>query len=95
MATYDDLSVQAPAWRSELEAKLTAHGGSDLVVPYSQVARAFPSREPNPKSFQIPLIDPKELQQWAELKGWHVQLTHDMEASDGHPPVRFVGLAKG
>lgn len=94
MSNYEQLLSRAPSWRDELEAKLMAHGGDDLVAPYSQVALGFPSNQPNPRSFETPLIDSQQLQDWASTRGWHAQLTQDMEASDGYPPVHFTKSAR-
>jgi hypothetical protein len=92
MLKFEDLQARAPEWRAELERKLAAHGGADVAAPYSQVAFAFPSPEPNPRSFDIPSIDSLQLKQWATAHGWRVQLTREAQTSDpqGHPLVRFT-----
>lgn len=92
MRKFEDLQLRAPEWRGELERKLAAHGGADVVAPYGQVAFAFPSPEPNPRSFDIPSIDSLQLKQWAAAHGWRVQLTREAQAGDaqGHPLVRFT-----
>jgi hypothetical protein len=80
-----------------LKRELDAHGGDDVVVPYGQVALAFPSSEPNPLSFDSPLIDHGQLRQWALSEGWLVRPAPEMaaEESNGNPPVRFTKQPRG
>lgn len=83
----------APRWISALERGLNQRGENDLVVPYEQVALAFPSPEPNPLSFDSPLIEHNQLNQWASTQGWQIRSAPEMapEGSDvSHPPVRFT-----
>ena len=82
----------APKWVSALERALNVHGGDDVVVPYGQVALAFPSSEPNPLSFNNPLIEYDQLRQWALSQGWQVRPAPEMAAEEGtgYPPVRFT-----
>ena len=89
---YDKWIGNSQYWRDQLEKSLEMHGGNDVVTPYTNVAFAFPSRNPSPHSFDYPLIDQRGLMQWAESKGWEVRLAPKMaEEKDKHsPPVRFT-----
>lgn len=82
----------SPRWISALEDRLATHGGNDVVVAYEQIAMAFPSGEPNPHSFDSPLIDQDLLRQWALAQGWKIRFAPEMapQGSSGHPPVRFT-----
>lgn len=88
---FENWQKEAPRWISALADALTKHGEDDVVVPYGQVALAFPSSEPNPLSFDSPLIDHGQLRQWALTLGWKIRPAPEMAAkgSNGHPPVRF------
>ena len=83
---------RASSWLEALERGLGSHGGNDLIVPYAEVAMAFPSAEPNPLSFEAPLIDREKLRAWAEMHGWVVKPAPEArpQGDTGHPPVRFV-----
>lgn len=89
---YNDWINNSQEWRDELERALEKQGGSDVVALYENVAFAFPSNDPNPHSFDYPLIDQKRFISWAESKGWKVQLAPEMasEEDDHRPPVRFT-----
>lgn len=90
MPEHIERLARAAEWRAALGRALVTHGGADVVVPYSQVSCAFPSSQPNSRSFEVPLIDSAALKEWAGSNGWAVELTPEMEASDGYPPVRFT-----
>ena len=89
---YEKWTKEAQKWRDELGRKLEEYSGSDVVVPYENVALAFPSNDPHPYSFDYPLINQHGLKQWAESKGYSVQLTKDMafEEDRDTPLVRFT-----
>lgn len=89
---YDDWMRDSQQWRDKLDKALEQHGGEDVFTEYSNVAYAFPSREPHLDSFDFPMIDEKGLFQWAKSKGYEVQLAHDKAADeDKHsPPIRFT-----
>jgi hypothetical protein len=89
---YNEWIGNCQRWRDALQNKLEQHGGNDLVANYSDVAFAFPSKNPHPYSFDYPRIDDKTLLEWAESKGWKVQLAQEMatEKDKGAPPVRFT-----
>lgn len=89
---YSDWKNNSQKWQDELERALEKHGGSDVVTEYTNVAFAFPSKDPNPDSFDYPLIDRELFIHWAESKGWKVQLASEMASDkDKHrPPVRFT-----
>lgn len=83
----------ASNWRDELLRRLGASSECDVVIAYSQVACAFPSSEPNARSFDVPLIEFKQLKAWAAANGWAVELAHEMKASDDFTPVRFTRVS--
>jgi len=89
---YNEWIKNPQEWQDNLEIALEKHGGSDVVTEYTNVAFAFPSNDPNPYSFDYPLINQARLIHWAELKGWKVQLAQEMSSvRDKHtPPVRFT-----
>jgi len=93
MRDFKQLLERAPQWREELERALNAHGGKDVAAAYSDVARAFPSTDPNPRSFDIPLIDLAALKKLAAEHGWRVTRASEMHATDGLAPVRFMRIA--
>ena len=82
-------------WRVELERAILAHGSNDVVVAYRQVALAFPSTQPNPRSFHDPLIDQDRLKKWAATLKWQVKLAPEMSDPDRDdlPLVRFIKVA--
>lgn len=81
----------AQVWRSDLEQKLADAKSSDLLIPYPQVAVAFPSSRPHPDTFDHNCIDDESLKAWTEERGWEVS-TAPEKASDQNtlrPPIRF------
>lgn len=86
---YDTCLHDAPRWQLALSGALSAQDADDLVVPYEDVARAFPDRNPHPDSFDIPLIDGPQLRAWAEGKDWQVGLATEC-GRPGFPAVRFT-----
>lgn len=83
------------AWQTALDRALAAHGGSNALAHYPHVALAFPSPAPNPYTHDYPLIDYRELKEWASSRGWRVRPAPEC-APDGEkysPPVRFSRLA--
>ncbi|MBW2149759.1 MAG: hypothetical protein JRI22_22430 [Deltaproteobacteria bacterium] len=89
---YNDWVNNSQEWQDILERELEKHGGSDVITEYTNVAFAFPSKDPNPHSFDFPLIDQERFIHWAESKGWKVQLAPELASEeDKHrPPVRFT-----
>lgn len=82
------------AWQSALDRALAAHGGPDALAHYPHIAFAFPSEAPNPHTGEYPLIDYRELKQWAISRGWRVRPAPE-RAHGGeryNPPVRFTRL---
>lgn len=77
---YDKWINDSQRWQKSLQEKLDQHDGTDLVSMYSDVAFAFPSRDPHPYSFDLPKIDDVALLKWAKSKGWKVQLAHELTA---------------
>ena len=87
---YDQCIGNAGQYQSALKDALTSSTSKDVVVNYSDVARAFPARDPHPRSLDIPLIDDKWLKEWARELGWNVLLVSDGRTEDEFPRVRFV-----
>ena len=89
---YNDWINNSKKCQDKLEKALKQHGGTDIVIRYPDVAFCFPSNEPNPYSFDYPLIDHERFIQWAESNGWIVQLAPEIASEkDKHrPPVRFT-----
>jgi hypothetical protein len=89
---YDEWERNSQQWRAELDKALQEHGSSDVVTQYTNVAFAFPSHYPNPHSFDYPSIDERRLREWAEPRGWTVQLAPEVATTENkhHPPVRFT-----
>lgn len=79
--------------RLDIESKLSAHGGDDLVVPYTHVSIAFPSSQFDTRRPDVKLINQDALRAWASLRGWSISIANDMSASDGFSPVRFTRSA--
>ncbi|WP_156000779.1 hypothetical protein [Thioalkalivibrio sp. ALJT] len=78
-------------WKDALDSELEATDKKDLVIPYEQVVKAFPSSTPHPRSFDYPMIDDISLRQWALERGWQADLAPESlpENSSALPPVRF------
>ncbi|MDN3524483.1 hypothetical protein QWY79_04310 [Halomonas sabkhae] len=88
---------EAQDWQSALDRALEAHGGEAALAHYPHVANAFPSRSPNPHTGDFPLLDYRELKEWATYRGWRVRPAPE-RASEGeeyNPPVRFTRLEDG
>lgn len=75
-----------------LKNALEEHGGSDVVIPYSQVAQVFPSDIPHPDSFEYKLIDENRLLSWAQENSWKVEKVLDQPALKNSPPIRFTRI---
>ena len=89
---YNEWEKDSPRWRTELENKLTEHGGTDVVTHYKAVALAFPSSTLHPLMFDYPRIDESALRAWASARGLEVQTAPEMERGDdsASPPIRFT-----
>lgn len=72
------------------------HGGNDVVIPYWDIARLFPSSEPHPDSFDYKVIDDKSLKEWAANNGFEVSTVPEqaLENAKSSPPIRFRKKAK-
>ncbi|MCE8033915.1 MAG: hypothetical protein LPK20_11595 [Halomonas sp.] len=82
-------------WQHALDQALAAHGGPNALALYPHVAFAFPSSSPNPYTREYPLLDYRELKEWANSRGWRVRPAPE-RAPDGEkysPPVRFTRVA--
>lgn len=70
------------------------HGGTDIVIPYSDIARLFPSSEPHIDSFDYKKIDYHSLKEWASSNGFKVTTVPEQapENSKSSPPIRFIKM---
>lgn len=77
--------------RKDIEMKLATTNLSDLVIPYRDIAVAFPSSKPHPETFDHNLIDDTFLKVWAEELGWSVMTAPEMHINQNtlQPPIRF------
>ncbi|WP_111413388.1 hypothetical protein [Billgrantia lactosivorans] len=82
------------AWQHALDLALAAHNSEDALARYPHVAFAFPSSAPNPYTRDYPLLDYRELKEWASSRGWRVRPAPERApASEKYsPPVRFTRL---
>lgn len=79
---------------AEFEEAMNSQSGTDVVVPYSQVANAFSSDDPHPYSFDEKLIDKEKLLQWGKENGWEIKAAPELQ-DNGRPfafPVRFIKI---
>lgn len=92
MGNYDELLERSCEWRDVLEAKISAFVCDDMLVKFESVAFVFPSREPNPYSFDVPSIDKTALFAWAEEQNLVPTMApgqDDIEQT-GFPQIRFT-----
>lgn len=82
------------AWQHALALALAAHRSEDALAHYPHVALAFPSPSPNPYTREYPLLDYRELKEWASSRGWRVRPAPERAQADEKysPPVRFTRL---
>ena len=78
----------------EFEKIINSQSSIDIVVPYSQVANAFPSDDPHPYSFDEKLIDKDKLFQWGKENGWEIKAAPELQESDSPFafPVRLIKI---
>jgi len=76
---------------SVLLKAIEEHGGNDVVIPYWDIARLFPSSDPHPDSFDYKSIDQKSLMEWASDNGFEVSTVPDQAPANAKssPPIRF------
>ncbi|MDW7745419.1 hypothetical protein [Halomonas sp.] len=88
---------ESRAWQSALDRALSAHDSEDALARYPHVAFAFPSASPNPYSRDYPLLDYRELKEWATSRGWRVRPAPERAPANEKysPPVRFTRLPRG
>ncbi|MDI5892433.1 hypothetical protein [Halomonas rhizosphaerae] len=88
---------ESRAWQSALDRALSAHDSEDALARYPHVAFAFPSTAPNPYSRDYPLLDYRELKEWATSRGWRVRPAPERAPAGEKysPPVRFTRLHQG
>ena len=79
-------------FRKDIAEKLSKCEFDEVVVPYSQVARAFPSDTSDTRRFNAKYIDQDELSAWSLALLWSVDIANDISDSDGYHPVKFVRL---
>ncbi|WP_104204439.1 hypothetical protein [Billgrantia saliphila] len=87
-------SRDSRAWQHALAQALAAHHSEDALALYPYVAFAFPSASPNPYSREYPLLDYRELKEWAISHGWRVRPAPELVLAEEKysPPVRFTRL---
>ncbi|HEY7884918.1 MAG TPA: hypothetical protein VIC08_08245 [Cellvibrionaceae bacterium] len=75
-----------------LKKAFDEHGGTDVVIPYGQVAQVFPSDIPHPDSFEYKVIDDDKLLSWARENSWKVEKVPAQAVSKNSPPIRFTRI---
>lgn len=84
---------EALHWQAALERKLKKASSNQLEVPYEQVARAFPSQNPDPETFDFSLIDDMTFIPWAEVRGWRAIVIPDSSAGEtSFPFILFTKI---
>jgi len=82
---------QAAERRSALGKGIENHESNDVLVPYPEIALAFPSNEPNPYSFDYPSIDQQSLLVWAEQNNLEARKAPEKTPEgEMNPPIRFI-----
>lgn len=77
---------EAIQWQEALERKLKKASVNKLEVPYGQVARAFPSQNPDPETFDFSLIDDMTFIPWVEVRGWRAIVIPESSAGETSSP---------
>lgn len=69
-------------------------GGTDVVIPYLDIARLFPSDDPHPDSFDYKVIDHHALKEWVANHGFKVTTVPEQtpDHAKSSPPVRFMKI---
>ncbi|MDD9858515.1 MAG: hypothetical protein OXU96_10815 [Gammaproteobacteria bacterium] len=85
---YQRAKREAPKHFAVLERHLDESSSAKQVdFPYEMVARAFPSYDSRPESFDYNFVEHEELMPWAKKKGWDVeQISRDK--------VRFTKISE-
>lgn len=80
--------------KNKLLNAIAEHGGTDVVIPYWDIARLFPSSEPHPDSFDYKVIDHHTLEDWASSNGFKVTTVPEQapDNAKSSPPVRFIKI---
>ena len=86
-STYDDSMPEAPQWQAALEKKLEQEKSNQLTVPYGQVARAFPSQNPHPRTFDFNIINDMTFIPWAEVRGWKAIVSQETSTGETSFPL--------
>jgi len=78
-------------WKDSLAKALDDTDKNDLIIPYGQVAKAFPSLNAHQSTFDHSIIDDVALRNWGSDRGWQIDLAPEVlpEDSSALPPVRF------
>lgn len=84
------------SYKDALLQSIERYGGKDIIIPYWDVAWAFPSIEPHPDSFEYKLIDEKSFLKWAEANNFTVSKVPAKapEGAKHSPPIRFQKKSK-
>ena len=86
-STYDDSTPEASQWQAALEKKLKQEKSNQLQVPYGDVARAFPSQNPHPRTFDYNIIDDMTFIPWAKVRGWKAIVSQESSTGETSFPV--------
>lgn len=86
---YEKCIGDSPRWKLGLYKALSVQDADDVVVPFRDVARAFPAPDPHPESFDIPRVNEAGLRAWAMDKNWKVDFAAEC-GEPGFPAVRFT-----
>ncbi|MCG7923063.1 MAG: hypothetical protein N0C81_03185 [Candidatus Thiodiazotropha lotti] len=91
-SAYDKCIEKSLDLQRVLDQELDRTDKYDLLIDFIHIAKAFPSKTPNPYSFEIPQIDSKSLEQWANQRGWDVKPAPEAtkESKRNMPPIRFT-----
>jgi hypothetical protein len=78
--------------KDKLLTAIEDSGGTDVVIPYWDIARLFPSEDPHPDSFEYKKIDHHALKEWAAANGFEVMTIPEQAPKHAKlsPPVRFI-----
>ncbi|MGI1678679.1 MAG: hypothetical protein K6L75_08115 [Cellvibrionaceae bacterium] len=75
-----------------LSKALKEHGSDDVTISYQDVAKAFPSEDPHPDSFDHKLIDENQFLAWAKENLWEVKKLPEEAENKNSPPIRFTKI---
>jgi hypothetical protein len=85
------MDTEIQQWRDALQESLSSTKFTELIVPYEQIAHAFPTAQFHLRTFDHKMIDDVALKEWCKERGWRVQLAPELlpQESELPPPVLF------